>query len=86
MKRLFIVLLLLAGCATVHNNDEAEVRAAMAGFMDALNNLDAARISAAFADDATAFFPIAAARRSTRSSAATSTERKVRRRTSCRRI
>jgi ketosteroid isomerase-like protein len=31
----------------------------MANFMDALNKLDAARISAAFAEDATAFFPVA---------------------------
>lgn len=55
-----VIALLLASCATAtHANDEAEVRAAMAGFMDALNNLDAPRIAAAFADDATAFFPLA---------------------------
>jgi len=55
-----VITMLLASCATAtHANDEAEVRAAMASFMDALNNLDAARISAAFAEDATAFFPLA---------------------------
>src|SRR6185369_12342821 len=54
------VFFLLTACATTtHTNDEAEVRAAMASFMDALNDLDAARISAAFAEDATAFFPVA---------------------------
>jgi ketosteroid isomerase-like protein len=35
----------------------------MANFMDALNNLDAERISATFAEDATAFFPVAQALR-----------------------
>jgi ketosteroid isomerase-like protein len=52
-------LLFLASCATVRTNDEAAVRAAMGDFMDALNNLDAERISATFAEDATAFFPVA---------------------------
>ncbi|HJW95368.1 MAG TPA: nuclear transport factor 2 family protein [Thermoanaerobaculia bacterium] len=55
--------LLLFACATVRTNDEAGVRAAMANFMDALNKLDAPRISAAFAEDATAFFPVAQAQR-----------------------
>jgi ketosteroid isomerase-like protein len=60
MKRAFLVLFILTACATTtHTNDEAEVRAAMGSFMDALNDLDAARISAAFAEDATAFFPLA---------------------------
>ena len=61
MKRVAIVIaLIFASCATAtHANDETEVRAAMASFMEALNNLDAARISAAFAEDATAFFPLA---------------------------
>ena len=58
MKRLLIALL-LAGCATVPVNDEAGVRAAMANFMDALNKLDGPRISACFAEDATAFVPVA---------------------------
>lgn len=54
------LLLILTGCATAtHPNDEADVRAAMADFMSALNDLDAARISASFAEDATAFFPVA---------------------------
>ena len=64
MKRAALALLLLTACATTsHLNDEADVRAAMQSFMDALNNLDAAGISATFADDATAFFPVAQAQR-----------------------
>lgn len=60
MKRVLLALLLLTGCATTtHPNDEADVRAAMMKFMAALNDLDAARISASFAEDATAFFPLA---------------------------
>lgn len=60
MKRVLLALLLLTGCATAtHPNDEADVRAAMMNFMSALNDLDAARISASFAEDATAFFPVA---------------------------
>jgi len=58
MKRALIALL-LAGCATLPVNDEAGVRAAMANFMDALNKLDGPRISACFAEDATAFVPVA---------------------------
>jgi ketosteroid isomerase-like protein len=53
------IALLLASCATVHPSDEAGVRAAMGDFMSALNALDADRISVAFAEDATAFFPVA---------------------------
>ncbi len=60
MKRVLLALLLLTGCATTtHPNDETDVRAAMMNFMSALNDLDAGRISAAFAEDATAFFPVA---------------------------
>jgi len=60
LKRVLLALLLLTGCATTtHPNDEADVRAAMMSFMSALNDLDAGRISAAFAEDATAFFPVA---------------------------
>jgi ketosteroid isomerase-like protein len=62
MKRA-LLLLLFVGCATVSANDEAGVRAAMANFMDALNKLDGPRISACFAEDATAFFPVAQAQR-----------------------
>ena len=58
MKRALLVLLLLTGCATTRTNDEADVRAAMASFMSALNALDADRIIGAFAEDATAFFPL----------------------------
>jgi len=54
-----LVALLLAGCATLPVNDETGVRAAMANFMDALNKLDGPRISACFAEDATAFVPVA---------------------------
>lgn len=35
----------------------------MAGFMSALNDLDAERIASLFADDATAFFPVVKAER-----------------------
>jgi ketosteroid isomerase-like protein len=58
-----LALLLLASCATLPAHDEAGVRAAMANFMDALNNLDGPRISACFAEDATAFVPVAQAKR-----------------------
>lgn len=60
MKRVLLALLILTGCATAtHPNDEAAVRAAMADFMSALNALDADRITATFAEDATTFFPLA---------------------------
>ena len=39
----------------------ADVRAAMSGFMDALNALDTERMSSCFADDVTAFVPSAKA-------------------------
>ncbi len=42
---------------------DAEVRAAMSGFMDALNALDADRMAAFFAPDITAFVPAAQAER-----------------------
>ena len=41
--------------------DEAQVRAAMAAFLDALNALDVQRMDVAFADDVTAFVPTAQA-------------------------
>jgi len=60
MKRLLLLLfIVLIGCATARTNDEGGVRAAMNGFMDALNALDADRITASFTEDATAFFPLA---------------------------
>ncbi|HWW62536.1 MAG TPA: nuclear transport factor 2 family protein [Thermoanaerobaculia bacterium] len=45
--------------SSVRSRDDAEVRAAMQGFMDALNALDADRIASYFADNITAFFPTA---------------------------
>jgi len=49
--------------SALHTNDDAEVRAAMSGFMDALNALDADRMASLFADDVTAFFPLTKAER-----------------------
>jgi uncharacterized protein (TIGR02246 family) len=63
MKRLLVLFVLfIAACASSTQSD-APVRAAMAGFMDALNSLDADRMAAYFADDVTAFVPIAQADR-----------------------
>ncbi len=45
--------------SSVRSRDDADVRAAMQGFMDALNALDGERIAAYFADNITAFFPTA---------------------------
>jgi ketosteroid isomerase-like protein len=60
VRRLIVAFVLLASaCASAPVNDEAGVRAAMMSFMDALNALDADRITAAFAEDATTFFPLA---------------------------
>jgi ketosteroid isomerase-like protein len=56
------VLLLVPALACASARD-AGVRTAMAGFMDALNDLDADRIATHFADDATAFFPVVKAER-----------------------
>jgi ketosteroid isomerase-like protein len=55
---LFAVLLTL-GCATSIPSDEASVRQAMMGFMNALNALDADRMESFFTDDITAFVPTA---------------------------
>lgn len=71
MNRLRFVLLfacLAAACSTStppvsKAGDEAAVRAAMNGFMDALNALDADRMSAYFANDITGFVPLAQADR-----------------------
>ncbi|HEV7238196.1 MAG TPA: nuclear transport factor 2 family protein [Thermoanaerobaculia bacterium] len=63
MRRIAVVvaLLLLAfGCASSRHGDAA---GAMRDWMDALNALDEARVVAAFAEDATAFFPVAKAER-----------------------
>jgi uncharacterized protein (TIGR02246 family) len=71
MNRLrFVVLfaLLAAACSTSappvsKAADEVAVRAAMNGFMDALNALDADRMSSFFAEDITFFVPLAQADR-----------------------
>ncbi|HEX8411138.1 MAG TPA: nuclear transport factor 2 family protein [Thermoanaerobaculia bacterium] len=60
MRRIALVLLLAAGCASTPRTD---VRQAMADWMMALNALDEARIVGAFAEDATAFFPVVKAER-----------------------
>lgn len=63
MRRIAFVLALLllaSACATSRRTD---VRDAMSDWMNALNALDEARIVAAFADDATAFFPVVRAER-----------------------
>jgi uncharacterized protein (TIGR02246 family) len=68
MRRFMLILVFLAAaCATTtpvsRPGEEAAVRAAMNGFMDALNALDAERMSAYFADDITGFVPLAQADR-----------------------
>lgn len=65
MKRLTVLLtLLLAACAsTAPPPDDTAVRTAMSGFLEALNALDAEAMATYFADDITAFFPVAAAER-----------------------
>ncbi|HEX6098395.1 MAG TPA: nuclear transport factor 2 family protein [Thermoanaerobaculia bacterium] len=62
MRRIAALTLLLfaSACATARSQDAT---AAMSGWMDALNSLDEARVVEAFAEDATAFFPVAAAER-----------------------
>ena len=55
-----ILLLLFASCVSAR---DAGVRVAMSGWMNALNDLDADRIISAFAEDATAFFPVVKAER-----------------------
>lgn len=61
VKRLGLLLLTLLplACASVRMADDAPVRAAMSGFMEALNSLDADRMATYFADDITAFVPLA---------------------------
>ena len=60
MRRLAVFLLLTLGCASARITD---VREAQRAWMDALNSLDEERIIGAFADDATAFFPVVKAER-----------------------
>ena len=60
MRRAALILLFTVACATTHTPD---VRDAQQGFLDAFNALDEARIVDAFAEDATAFFPVAKAER-----------------------
>lgn len=57
MKRAVLIALFACACATTQT--DAPIRAAMSGFMDALNSLDADRMATYFADDITAFVPIA---------------------------
>lgn len=58
-RRLAIALFLFAAaCTTTGGTADAPVRAAMSGFMDALNALDVDRMAAYFADDVTAFVPL----------------------------
>jgi ketosteroid isomerase-like protein len=60
MKRIAFLLLFALGCASARTPD---VREAMRDWMTALNSLDEARIVGAFAEDATAFFPVVKAER-----------------------
>ncbi|HVG25063.1 MAG TPA: nuclear transport factor 2 family protein [Thermoanaerobaculia bacterium] len=55
MRSLALLLLLTVGCASARTPD---VREAQRAWMDALNALDETRIVDAYADDATAFFPV----------------------------
>jgi ketosteroid isomerase-like protein len=55
----------LAAGAAERQTPVAGVRAAMDGFLEALNGLDLERIGATFADDVTAFVPSAQAQRVT---------------------
>ncbi len=60
MRRAIVVLLFTVACATTHATD---VREAQQAWMNALNSLDEVGIVNAFADDATAFFPVVKAER-----------------------
>jgi ketosteroid isomerase-like protein len=62
MRRIALILLLVtAGCASAP--PETGAREAMAGFMAALNDLDAEGINGYFAEEASAFFPVVKAER-----------------------
>ena len=56
---LFLLPLACAACVSTRTTDDAPVRAAMSGFMEALNSLDPDRMATYFADDVTAFVPLA---------------------------
>lgn len=60
MRRVAFLLLLTLGCASARTSDPLDAQRA---WMDALNALDEARIVDAFAEDATAFFPVVKAER-----------------------
>jgi ketosteroid isomerase-like protein len=61
MRRVALLLLLTLGCASAHTaSDPLDAQRA---WMEALNSLDEARIVDAFAEDATAFFPVVKAER-----------------------
>lgn len=64
-KTLIFLFVLLTACASTasRGGDDAAVRAAMNGFLDALNALDADRMASYFTDDVTAFVPLAQADR-----------------------
>jgi ketosteroid isomerase-like protein len=66
LRFILIFVFLAIACSTTTTprpSDESAVRSAMNGFMDALNALDADRMSAYFADDITGFVPLAQADR-----------------------
>jgi uncharacterized protein (TIGR02246 family) len=67
LRFVLIIVCLAAACRTTtplsKPGDEAAVRAAMNGFMDALNALDVDRMSSYFADNITSFVPLAQADR-----------------------
>jgi ketosteroid isomerase-like protein len=60
---LAMMLLTFSAAANAQRPDTVAVRAAMTEFMDALNALDLARMSADFTEDVTAFVPTAQADR-----------------------
>lgn len=59
-----LLFLALTACASTRSgSDDAGVRSAMNGFMDALNALDIGAMTSYFADDVTAFVPLRQAER-----------------------
>lgn len=60
---LLLGALLAFGCASTPRGDAGTVRAALDGFLSALNALDVDRIASYLADDVTAFVPTAQATR-----------------------
>jgi ketosteroid isomerase-like protein len=63
MKKLCAMVLVLQSFSSIHSsatpaeNTEAEVRKTLSDFIQAFDNLDWERFRAAFADDATVFYP-----------------------------